>query len=384
MEYIKYINATFQELQYKNSKSSWVFLMNHISNLLQARHIDISIHAVTALRPNKFSTSYPISNTNSCVVVPVKQDIFAGLYIPRTLSLEMWFLLLVLFLTFNFAYMIINYENYGQTRPWLAFSTTLKGLLTMPVNNMGRYKTITKNSISCRRKICMHLLLLLSGMIFCQTYIAALSSFLSSTLYPKQIESLEDLRKANISIMLPEDTYNLYNYLDLIPDNFSQNVIITDCDTVSYHLNKLDTRYAYTVYKEEWKVIKRLQMNLWKPRLKIVSQLCIPNVYLTLPMQFNSPFYHSFMKFILRAQMTGLKAKWNHKLFWQIQKANGINGSLMDNLEYVTPLKLEHFIYILYIYAGGMVMAIMVFFIELQMNHFNKKREIKTGYFNYI
>ncbi|KAI8128994.1 hypothetical protein CVS40_2053 [Lucilia cuprina] len=364
-EYTKYINATYRELKNVNFNGSWIAVMGYINDLLNARKIDISIHPLTALKPNHFFNSYPITNTNCCVVVPVKPEIFPALYLPLTLSVKMWSMLLVLFLTFQLSYMFVNHDNYGDVRTWLAFSTTLKGLLSMPLGNMGHFKTITRNSIACRRKIFLHMLLLLSGMIYGQTHIAALTSFLSSTLFPQQIESLEDLRKSNISIMLLDYIHDTFNYLDLIPDNFSSHIIISDPDTVSYHLNHLNTSYAYTVFKDEWRVIQRLQMNLWKPRFRIVSKLCIPNVYMTLPMQFNSPFYHSLMRFILRVQTTGLEIKWSDMIFLQIQKATGLNTTLMENLEHPVPLTLVHFMYIFYIYTGGMLMAIVVFLLEV-------------------
>ena len=373
MEYVKHINASFKEWHVPDPNISWVLGMQQTYDLLNTRKIDISIHPVSVLKPHNFFTSYPISNTNSCVVVPVYPEINPALYIPRSLTVRMWYSLVILFICFQLAYALINCIHKGEIMAWHCFSFTIKGMLSMPLDNINAYKTISLQTFSCRRKLFIHMLLLVSGMINYQAHLSALTSLLSSTLYPQQIESLDDLHKANISIMLVDSMYDLYNYLDLIPDNFSNHLVLTDSETVSYHLNRLDTTYAYIVYKEQWKVMQRLQTNLWRPRFKIVPQLCVPNVYLNLPMQFNSPFYHSLQKFILNAQSTGLEDKWSGKVFRQIQLANCANSTIVDTINHPAPLRLEHFTYVFYIYIAGLIMAFTVFLAELSWVKYCRK-----------
>lgn len=361
MEYVRHLNATFEEWHLPEPNISWQLGMKRTFDLLDQHKIDISMHPLSMLKPHRFFTSYPITNTNSCVVVPVNPEIKPALYLGLTFSVDIWLVLLILFAAFQLVYAFINYIYVGQVNAWQCFSITVKGMLNMPLD-----EAITLQTISCRWKLFVHMLLLVTGMLYCPIYLAVLTSFFSSTVYPKQIESLDDLRKANISIMLVDFIYNVYNYLDLIPDNFSHHLFFTDSETVSYHLNRLNTSYAYTVYTEQWKVMQRLQMNLWRPRFKIVKSLCVPNVYLTLPMQFNSPFYHSLQKFILHVQSTGLEDKWSGRVFRQIQLASGINDTIMDTLNHPAPLRLEHFTYVFYIYVAGLVMAFMAFLGELK------------------
>lgn len=334
-------------------------MVDYQNELLIARNIDIGIHPFSHILPNSFYGSYPITNTNSCVVVPVIPEIFPGLYITRTLNLNMWVLLLLMFFVFKITYIIIDKLTYGQWDVWNAISITLRGMLNMPFGNIAHSTAISR--FSSKRILLVHMLLVLTGMIYSQIHIAALTSFLSTTLYGKQLETLEDLQRANISIMMLDYFYYVYNYLDLIPTDSVSSVLIADVDTVSKHLNSFNTSYAYIVYNEEWKVLQKLQEKLWKPRFKIAPNLCIPDVYLSLPLQFNSPFYHPLLKFILTIQETGLDQIWNAQVLWNIRQTTSGSVPLADNREHPASLTLAHFTAMWCVYAVGITIAIVVF-----------------------
>ncbi|XP_059225731.1 uncharacterized protein LOC131997889 [Stomoxys calcitrans] len=368
--FVDKINAKFTEVE--TSEDNHMAMMEFENSLLVARNIDIGIHPFSYLLPNKYHGSYPITNTNSCVLVPVIHEIFTGLYIPLTLNLNMWILLLLMFVLFQLGYFLIDVFHYGRWDAWSSISSTLRGILNMSLGEL-----LDNPRLPSKRKILVHMLVIVWGMLISQLHIAALTSLLSATIYGKQLDTLDDLRSANVSIMLLDYMFHIYNYMDLIPMSFQSNLMITDVDTVSQHLNSLNTSYAYVIYNEEWKVLERLQMNLWKPRFRIAEKLCIPNIYLSWPMQFNSPFYHPLKDFILRIRETGLNLKWTDTILTYIRKTSVANVTTLENLERPVPLTFSHLTVMWSVWFIGMSFALVAFLCELHMEKRTKCREKK-------
>uniref|UniRef100_A0A1I8N6R2 Ionotropic glutamate receptor C-terminal domain-containing protein n=1 Tax=Musca domestica TaxID=7370 RepID=A0A1I8N6R2_MUSDO len=337
LEFVKSINGKFVELE---TPESHPMMLDYEYELLVARNIDIAIHPFSNLLPHGYYGSYPITNTNSCVLVPVIPEIFVGHYIPRIMNLNMWLQVLVLFTGFQVAYFLIDKFNGGKWYPWKSISLTLKGMLNMSLGEINVSETF--GIFSRSRILLIHMLVLLSGMLYSLSFIAGLTSALSATIFGKKLETLEDLRRANISIMMLDYMYFMYNYMDIIPNSFESNVLIADVETVSHHLNSLNTSFAYAVYNEEWQVLQSLQKKLWKPKFRIASKLCIANVYLSFPIQFNSAFYHPLKNFILRIRETGLELKWTSDILKDIRETtSGVN--LMNHQEeHPVPLTIDH------------------------------------------
>ncbi|XP_075167552.1 uncharacterized protein LOC142239646 [Haematobia irritans] len=368
VEFVNSINGKFTELEI--SDIDYSMMVEYENSLLVARNIDIAIHPFSYLLPNNYHGSYPVSNTNSCVLVPVVPEIYPGFYIPLTLNINMWVLLLLMFIAFQLSFFFIDNFDYGKWNPWRSFSSTLLGLLNMPLGDLHLSSRRTS-----RRKLLIYTLVTVWGMLLSQLHIASLTSFLSVTIYGKQLNTLDDLRRANITIMLMDNMFEVYNYMDLIPKSFESNLIIADVDTVSQHLNSLNTSYAYVVYNEEWEVLEVLQQNLWKPRFRIAEKLCIPNIYLSWPMQFNSPFYHPLKNFILRMRETGLSLKWTDDILTNIRKTSSGNSTVLENLQHPVPLTLRHLSVVGSIWFIGIFVSSMVFVCEVKMR---KPRRVKV------
>lgn len=375
MEFVKSINGKFTELE----ADPFGAIMDVENMLLVARNIDIGIHPFSNILSNDYHGSYPISNTNNCILVPVVPEIFPGFYIPLTLNLNMWVLLLAMFFAFQVVYFLMDAYSFGQWKSWESVSITLRGMLGMSLGAITTTAISTK-SLSAKRKLTIHMLVILTGMMYTNILIAALASSLSATIYGKQLETLEDLRQANIPIMMVDYLFFTYSYLELIPIDYAPNILVADVETISQHLNSLNTSYAYVVYNEEWKVVQSVQKNLWKPRFRVAQKLCIANVYLSLPMQFNSPFYHPLKNFILRIRETGLELKWTDDILRDIrQTAVNNNTSLKESEERPVPLTLVHFSVMWGVWVIGMITATIVFLWELFKHRTSKRYPLKTS-----
>ncbi|XP_073811923.1 uncharacterized protein [Musca autumnalis] len=339
IEFVKHINGKFVELE---SSGSHPMMVDYENELLLEQTIDIGIHPFSQMLPHNYHGSYPITNTNSCVLVPVIPEIFVGHYIPRILNLNMWLQIIVLFLSFQLVYFLIDMLDDGKCHPWKYISLTLRGMLSMPMGNITNEKLF--GILARKRALLIHMFVIVSGMLYCLTFVAALTSALSATIFGNDLETLEDLRRSNVPIMMLDYMFIIYNYLGIIPTTFLSNIVIADVDTVSRHLNSLNTSYAYVVYNAEWNVLQSLQENLWKPRFRVATKLCIDNVYLTLPMQFNSPFYHPLKDFILRIRETGLEAKWTKDILRDIRETTSSDNDLLkDNQKHPVALTFDHF-----------------------------------------
>lgn len=357
MEFVHQINGTFTEIpvtEYINDT------LTYVTNLLHERKIDVGIHPYTFLLPWDYFGSYPITHTNICVVVPVIPEIYQGYYIPLTFNAIIWNFLLLTFLLFMLLQMLASFRLTGRFELVQSFINTMQGMLNLPINN-HKLKII-------------NMLLMLTGMIFTTLHIATLTSLLNTTIYGKQIETIEDLRANNITIMLLDYHAYLFFYLEIFPENFTSNILMADSATISKHQNALNTSYAYLVYQEEWKAMSHMQSNLWKPIFKIATQLCVPNVFLALPLQFNSPFYQPLKYFIMRTQSSGLEYKWSDMVFSEIQHESN-EFTKVETREHPVPLNNAHLMVLWVIWVSGMLLALFVFSCELL--HYRLAREFE-------
>ncbi|XP_055855381.1 uncharacterized protein LOC129918707 [Episyrphus balteatus] len=331
-EFIRHINATFFLISVSNS--SMHLHQKQVIQLTTDKIIDISIHPFTYLLPYETEGSYPIAHTNACIIMPVVPEIDRSYYIFYAFDQSTWRVISGLFITFLAIELIANYTCAKQLLFGKSLATTVAGIIGQP-----GHMTMPPP----RTRILSSSLLVFTGFFVANLYAGTLTSLFSTTIYGQQPETAEEIFATGLQILLLD--YQVDSYFGknmLFPALLEQHVRVVDPDFLANHLNTLDANFAYVVKEERWKLINYQQSRLWKPIFKIAPNFCIPNMFLSFPIQLDSPFYEVLKSFTLNVDSAGLYLKWSDMSLYEAKEI-GLIGILEETKHHPVALTLKHF-----------------------------------------
>lgn len=365
--FVKKINGTLREILLPHAPFN--LHQKEIIKLSFLKIIDASIHPTSNLMPYDTEKSYPISYTNSCVIVAVASEIDHMLYILYPFTELIWILFVVVILAFLGGYLLVTRPKLNpgprtkiENRELIGFfADVMKGLLYQPLAPTTHHLNIGRNW----RLIILNGLLIFAGFIFSNMYTASFTSLLSTTVYGKQLETVEDFVRMKKRIMMLDYEADVFiNTTGPYPKEFTSLIMSTDADMVAKHRDVLNTTYAYLVSRERWSFLNKQQDKLWKPIFRIASKkLCLPDFFLAFPIQQDSPFYEQLKDFGGRALQSGLVGKWE-----DISYIDAVNIGLIKKFKetriHPTPLGLEYYKLVWLLLIVGWILSIIVFSIE--------------------
>lgn len=359
--FVYHLNGTLTEILLPNAPYN--LHQKDVIEMSCNKVIDVSIHPTTDLIPYDSEKSYPVLYTNSCLIVPVTSEIDHMLYILYPFNGMIWILIMVVIAAFLSGYVIVSRASFiGEKRQVIImFADVMKGMLYQPLTATKLHMNLTRNW----RLIILNALLVFAGFIFSNMYIASFTSLLSTTVYGKQLETVEDFIRLQQKIIMMDYERDVFiNTTGPYPEEFTALIIKTDADTVAKHRDILDTTYAYLVSRERWGFLNKQQDKLWKPIFRMASsKFCLPEFFLAFPIQQDSPFYEQLKDFGGRALQGGLVDKWEDMSY--IDAVNvGLITMLKETRIHPIPLGMEYFQLVWLELILGWMLSITVFCIE--------------------
>ncbi|XP_055917160.1 uncharacterized protein LOC129949616 [Eupeodes corollae] len=362
-EFIRHINATFFLISVTNN--SMHLHQKQVIQLTVDKKIDISIHPAIYLLPYASEGSYPIAHTNACIIMPVVPEIDRSNYIFYAFDINTWRVIFGLFITFLAIELIANYTYERQLLFGRTIATVVAGII-------GQASRMTPPPPQTR--FLPFGLLVFTGFFVANLYVGILTSLFSTTVYGQQPESAEEIFATGLPILLLDYQVDSYFKTKLFPELLEQNVRITDPDFLAHHLNTLDTNFAYVVKEERWKLISYQQSRLWKPIFKIAQNFCVPNMFLSFPIQLDSPFYEVLKSFTQNVDSAGLYLKWSDMSHYEAKKS-GFIDILKETREHPVALTLKHLELAFKLTACGFMACVICFLkrgiIETSLEHIN-------------
>ncbi|KAM7350222.1 uncharacterized protein ACRADG_008856 [Cochliomyia hominivorax] len=306
--------------------------------------MDWNLHdAVT--NPEELSGSY--------LVVPYDKPLPRFQYFIKPFQTSLWILLLIALLYNILALSIIHRI---QHKSWL-----ITFHLQYAISSLINLAVVLKRVKGFRRKY-LELLLLLKGFIVSNWYLSLLTSLLYTRLYSNDINSLEDLERLNISIMVNEFEFALLNITDVDPIIRKQLLIVPN-EVLHENRRNLNPKYAYYSQYDTNNFYLYQQKFLLRPRMKELREVPINPVLAGTAMRANWPFEHLLNNIYGLLMESGL-----YQCLLDALNEDGIRLGYLTyfptEYHYVEPLNLEYFQLPAWILAGGCSLGVLSFITE--------------------
>ncbi|XP_037820077.1 uncharacterized protein LOC119609391 [Lucilia sericata] len=284
-----------------------------------------------ALNP-QYVMSKPVIIARSYLMVPYDKPLPQVYYFFKPFQTYVWYILL---LAFIFNVMALALIHRLQHKSW-SFSLQLLYVCLSFIHLPFQLKRL-KGPL--RRH--WEMLLILMGFVISNWYLSLLASLLYTRLYSQDIQSLQDLQRLNISIMVNEFEYSLLNVSAVDPIIMQQLLLVAD-NVLLENRRNLNPHYAYYSQYDKNSFYLHQQKFLLRPIMKELSKEPINSVLGGIPMRYNWPFEHLLNNIMDHILESGL---FDRLLLDSLE--DGIRSGYLKYFAtehcYVVPLSLEYF-----------------------------------------
>ncbi|XP_075167550.1 ionotropic receptor 56c [Haematobia irritans] len=338
--------------------------MKAVLELVRRRELDVVAHAYALYdTDDDLDKSYPIMVVKWCLMVPVMNSISTFLYPIQPFSWEVWLsvggVLLALCLL---DYGRVLWETKVFRRRYKFYTLLSEAWLNdfCYVLYVATPKALTTPS---------WLRFLIFGTIFffgfflSANYTSFLGTFLTVTLFRAQINTMDDIIRLQLPIMIIDyELVFLYSQGYILPQNFSQLLRPVDPATFALHQLQFNTSFGYFVTDDVWHFLNEAQRHL-KQRVFKFSDICFGSYHLAYPIQTDSAVWRDLEYFTFRTHSNGLIQKYEQEAFQYSLAAKYIQRLEVSH-EY-TSAGLQHLFLIFFILFAMCGLSALCFLLEL-------------------
>lgn len=304
------------------------------------------IVSLTEIDSKQLIFSYPIQIIEWKLMVPIQKEIPKYLYITYPFTLKMWILIAFICIYIGIILKIITKTQDSILYP-IAFS------IQMSIPNISEPQISVKIIL---------VLLFIYGFIISNFYLAYLSSFLTSKIEGKQIDSVEDVLKTNISIAI---TYPDYAVL-IKSESFEKllsNMVFFTVDDFNGLRNSLDTNYLYPISSDDWEMLNIKGQSVFR-----LANFTFLKSLRCFVLSRNSVLEDFLNKFILKSQSSGIADFWSAESLRMV-----FPKGKKEEFQEFKPFGLVYYYGTLVLIAIGWVLG--GFFVFLEFMYFQIKKK---------
>ncbi|XP_065368935.1 uncharacterized protein LOC135961365 [Calliphora vicina] len=355
-----YMNYTLELVEESNYKVS------DIQRNIQRNFYNISLHSATYnSRFADISFSYPLEWSNTCIMVPAKDELPRYWYIAWPFGRYIWtfLLILVIYVAYVMTYLKHPTQSYGTN---LLYSMSL----LMYCSNASLHF----NNIPLRLQL-FYALLTIMGFIMSSYYCSFLTMYNMRPVFQPFIKTIEDALQAHITILISSNTLeDLRNNKYVNLTRLSKMLKESNPLLISEQIRRKNRSLGYVVTGTQWIFISKLQKNLIQPIYQL-SDICFGKVFNTYPIQSNAKFSDSLDIFILFVQQSGLWELWEEEGF--ILALSKDSYHLLEDNYPIDALNLYYFRIAWIILIAGLVLSLICFIVEILVFKYKLSCKIK-------
>ncbi|XP_055372808.1 uncharacterized protein LOC129606492 [Condylostylus longicornis] len=353
INYINYINATFKIINTEVGRSN--MNISQVLKLVHDKKIDISGHGTAVNRReyygnfNRVTSSYPYDSSSLCIMVPFSKEIEQYLYTYLPFDPFVWLTLVNLIFYMTLIKIIILHlsptDDYSKFIG-SAFSTSVSEVFFLPTSRPKKYQL---NFIQMIIIILPYSL----GFILSNVYMTKLSSYLTVSLFEPQTNTIEDLLKSKIKVLISETIFEL-----------------TDTNTKKRHQSILNTSYGYVIDDDKIEFYLSQQRYSKRPIFR-KSQICLQKGLIGFFMPTDSIYEESFNHYIMKISETGLQHIWKEQSFIDAFKYGEGKFLYKDSsLLRHDLLRLQNVLGAFILWGSGCFLSLLIFLIERSIPYF--------------
>lgn len=342
------------------------YKLSDIERQIKRNIYNISLNAANYdSRLTDIAYSYPLEWSNTCVMVPAKDELPKFWYIAWPFGRYIWTYLALS--VFYVAYVMTYLKH-----PTKYFFTNLLPSLSLVMycsNASMRF-----NNMPLRLQM-FYTLMLVLGFIMSSYYCSFLTMYNMRPVFQPFIKTLEDALDANIKILISSNTLEeLKSNIYVNSTHFSRLFRERSALEITERIQNLDRSFAYVVTQTQWNFITQLQKNLIQPVYQI-SDICFGYVFNSYPLQKNSEFTHTLNVFIMWIRQSGLWSMWEEHAF--ILALSNESYNLLQDDYPVDPLNLYYYKIGWIILVGGLALSLLCFLGEILVFKYGLRFKIK-------
>ncbi|XP_011180211.1 uncharacterized protein LOC105210768 [Zeugodacus cucurbitae] len=352
--FLKSINATLVDSDVASSPFEPA-VMGDVIELIVNRTIELSPHSQTALFAiDHVGTSYPIGINDWCIMVPYYNRSPEHLYLLRSFQNSTWLLVLFAVIYISFALWLC-----APQRPREYSNALLQAICSM----LSIAPTTFFNTPNLRMSFLFFYLFVL-GFITSNWYSTKIASYLMTSLPSAQIDTVDDVVRANLRIKVFDYEYDRLESMPAqYPPRFLQQLDIVDKQFMDQHRDIMNTSYGYSIQTDRWEFLNMQQQFLQKPLFRL-SDICMGPFHHVFPMYADSHLQIPLKYFIMHATQSGLLTYWQKSAFAEAVRLRLVKILLLH--EDPRPLSMRFLRPIWYVWWLGLILAFLVFLCELK------------------
>lgn len=360
----EYVASDFTGILLNFYKTFIIFINGTYTGILEARtdfHMLYDYDFVAALNiiPRKlFFIDYPVLTetvsddidfNDLIVIVPKAKPTKMELYLVKIFSLEIWILTFIFVFFASGAFALQQRIAKKKVTFWRVFGQIFRCTLEQSFPWPPTY-----DLTSIFYCICIWF-----GFMLISWFNAILGSFVTSTLYDKQVLSLEDLKKYNIKIGLNAtfSVENLERYKDI------EDLMVYHAD--SHYLEVGEQAAIMSDFSWDH-VIVPLKRKMKQARDYVKSDIIIEKLHLRAFHRHNSPYQERINRFIGLIKDRGLFK------YWCALNPKDHSDKILSGVppvyeeDPIKVLQLDFFLYPFCIWGAGLILSFIVFLYEIR------------------
>ncbi|XP_023168149.2 uncharacterized protein LOC111597582 [Drosophila hydei] len=319
------------------------------TTLLANHSVDIICY-VKDPQLNQTATA-PVHLNPFYIAVPYAQPIARYLYFARPFTWSLWIGVIV---------------------------TIVYGMLMLYASNGNRGSEIGKHFLSswCNllfiaqpmisfanwQQVVIHFILLLSGFILTNFYLALLSSMLTSGLFEPQYNTLQDLARSPYPMLLDKYYADYIKLSIFLPEIVRRRIIVVEPQILESTRISLNTSYMYTGYSDRLDGILFQQHLLKVPLFKMTSQSLMDG-FMSFPVVDGLPYLNMLNAYLRRIFEYGILTKMRIDAWLELLEGGITKFIASDRIEQ-KPYDLEFYYNAFALWSAGLVLATLCFLLE--------------------
>ncbi|XP_054739470.1 uncharacterized protein LOC129245378 [Anastrepha obliqua] len=366
--FTNYCNSSLIEYEMpKDRLGGDVIDMKAALELIRRSKVAVMAHAYALFQEDdELSKSYPLKVVRWCLMVPVWNSATTMLYPVEPFDNWTWFGIVGVF-----GALVVTkclwccWQGTHQLATRLGESVLNSFCLSIGIgtpNVFGAPSVVDFLIFAC---------IFFYGFFLTSNYTSLLGSIFTVTLFRAQINTMDDLISANISVMIIDyELEFLHSSGEELAENFSRLILPVDSATFNLHQVQLNSSFAYFVTEEKWHFLE-LQQKYLKQGIFKFSDICFGSYHLTYPLQTDSLLYRNLEYFIYRTHSSGMLDHYESTAFDYAVKA-GLVKRLAANSEF-TSAGMQHLAVVFFMLLIMLGVSFIVFVIELQCARFKNE-----------
>ncbi|XP_053963916.1 uncharacterized protein LOC128866900 [Anastrepha ludens] len=354
-----FINATLVNYEMpKDSAGGELIDMKAALNLIRRDEITLLAHASGLFYEDDYiSLSYPITVVRWCLMVPIWNSVSTMFYPLEPFDDLTWLGIVCVFgalLVVQCLWCCLQGTQQLSARlsDSILRSFCLSTGITAPTTTLGAPSVLD---------FLIFTTFFFYGFFLTASYTSLLGSILTVNLFRAQFNTMDDLIKANISVMIIDYELEFLLSGDEIPQNFSRLIKPVDIATFIEHQYNFNTSYAYFVTEEKWHFLD-LQQQYHKPRFFKFSNICFGSFFLAFPMHRESFLHRSLEYYIFRMHSSGMLDHYERNTFDYAARA-GLVKRLANNMNH-TSAGMQHLVVVFLMLIAMFVVSFIVLLVE--------------------